>query len=342
LLDVGIAKLIAGDDGDAATLTDIQRERPMTPAYAAPEQMAGGKISEQTDVYALGCVLYELLTGRHTHDFSAAAGARDVLRIVQSTGPVAPSRLKRTQAPVALRHLRGDLDTIVLTALKREPARRYASVAILADDLKKYLGGKPISARRDNLFYRARKFARRHRSGLAAIAAVVVVVATALLVELRERPPTGPIAPGSSMAIVDFNNLSQNQNNAWLAPALAEMLATQLALGGKLHALPDELVRPARADLAAPLAGGYARQSLVTLRKRLGTDYVLSGSYLVSVRAGDAGLHLDLALQDARTGALVASVAESGALADLPTLVDKAGSSLREKAGFAPATAVEE
>ncbi|HET8940522.1 MAG TPA: protein kinase [Rudaea sp.] len=335
LLDFGIAKMIVGEDGAATTLTDMRRERPMTPAYAAPEQIAGGKITEQTDIYALGCVLYELLTGRHTQDFHAAADAREALRIVQSTDPVAPSRLKLVKAPVALRQLRGDLDTIVLTALRRDPARRYASVAIFADDLKKYLGGKPISARRDHAFYRAWKFVKRHRSGIGAAAAVVAVVVAAGMIELRQRAQVGPITPGSSMAIVDFNNLSQNTNNAWLAPALAEMLATQLAQSGKLHALPDELVRPARADLAAPLAGGYAPKSLAMLRKRLGTDYVLSGSYLVSGKGGDARLHLDLALQDARNGAAVANVAQTGALIDLPGLVRSAGDELRSKLGFA-------
>ena len=341
LLDFGIAKLIEGDDGIASTLTDMQRERPMTPAYAAPEQIAGGRISEATDVYALGCVLYELLTGQHAHDFSAAAGARDVLRIVQATDPVAPSRLKLVHAPVSLRRLRGDLDTIVLTALKRDPARRYASVATMAADLRNYLGGKPISARRDSVFYRAYKFARRHRAGMAASLAVVAVAAAAGMLELRERAPAGPVAPGSAMAIVDFNNLSQDKQDAWLAPALAEMLGTQLTIGGTLHAVPDELVRPARADLSAPLAGGYARQSLATLRKRLGADYVVSGSYLVSGNAGDAKLHLDLAMQDARTGASIANVVQAGALSDLPVLIAQAGLSLREKSGFAPITAAE-
>lgn len=342
LLDFGIAKLIEGDDGVAATFTDMQRERPMTPAYAAPEQLGGGKISERTDVYALGCVLYELLTGQHAHDFSAAAGARDILRIVQSTDPVAPSRLKIAAAPVSLRRLRGDLDTIVLTALKREPERRYPSIAAFAADLKNYLDGAPISARRDNVFYRAYKLARRHRTGIAASLTVIAVAVVATMIELRERAPAAPIAPGSAMAIVDFNNLSQDKDSAWLAPALAEMLGTQLAIGGTLHAVPDELVRPARADLASPLAGGYSRQSLATLRKRLGTDYVVSGSYLVSGNATDAKVHLDLAMQDARNGGLIANVVEAGALSDLPALVIKAGLSLREKTGFAPITASEE
>ena len=270
LLDFGIAKLIEGEDGALATLTDMQRERPMTPAYAAPEQIAGGRISEQTDVYALGCVLYELLTGQHTHDFQRGSRPpKTLLQIVQSTDPVAPSKLKIVAAPVLLRRLRGDLDTIVLTALKRDPARRYASIAAFAADLKSYLDGAPIAARRDSVFYRVYKFARRHRTGIAATVFVLAIAAAAITIELREREPAPPIAAGSSMAIVDFNNLSQDKDSAWLATALAEMLGTQLAIGGTLHAVPDELVRPARADLAAPMAGGYSKQSLTTLRKRL-------------------------------------------------------------------------
>jgi eukaryotic-like serine/threonine-protein kinase len=109
-----------------------------------------------------------------------------------------------------------------------------------------------------------------------------------------------------------------------------------------LHAVQDELVRPAHADLAAPLAGGYATKSLATLRKRLGADYVVSGSYLVSGNAADAKVHLDLAMQDARTGAALASISQSGALSDLPAIVAKAGSGLREQAGFSPVSATEE
>ncbi|MEO8802474.1 MAG: protein kinase [Rudaea sp.] len=342
LLDFGIAKLLASDATDPETITHLQRERPMTPAYASPEQISGGVITEATDIYALGCVLYELLTGQRARDFSGAADVKDLLHIIESTDPVAPSRLKLVTAPVPPRRLRGDLDTIVLTALKRDPARRYPSVSAFAADLVSYLRGQPISARRDSIFYRGYKFARRHRIGIGALAAMAAVVVVAASLELRERAPAGPIAPGSSVAIVDFNNLSQSKDSAWLAPALAEMLGTQLAQGGKLHALPDELVRPARADLAAPLAGGYATKSLATLRKRLGTDYVLSGSYLVTGVGGDAGLHLDLALQDARNGTAIASIAESGALAELPALVEKAGSQLRAKSGFVPVGAIAE
>ncbi|HEY2395978.1 MAG TPA: protein kinase [Rudaea sp.] len=337
LLDFGIAKLLDTDDSSPDAITHLQRERPMTPAYAAPEQIRGEKITEATDIYALGCVLYELLTGKRSYNFSGANEPKDVLSIIESADPVAPSRLKLAAPPLPQRQMRGDLDTIVLTALRREPARRYGSVAALAADLQNFLTGNPISARRDSLFYRGWKFVRRHRTGLAAAVAVAAIGVATLSFELRDRSPLQSVPQGTSMAIVDFNNLSQNADSAWLTTALSEMLATELATGGKVHVLPDELVRSARSGLAAPLAGGYALKSLATLRKRLGADYILSGSYLVGGGSSEPILRLDLALQDTRSGVARATFAQSGPLADLSTLVEKAGATLREKSGFAPA-----
>ena len=334
LLDFGIAKVLVDSSTGDASLTQLRRERPMTPAYAAPEQFSGGRITEATDIYALGCVLYQLLTDKYAYDFRGANQPDEMRRIIDASDPTPPSKLRLTAPPVPPKHLRGDLDTIVLAALKHDPQRRYPGVAAFAEDLRSYLSGNPISARRDNFAYRGYKFLRRHRVGAFATAAVLLMAVVALSLALRERRPFGPPAPGSSVAIVDFNNLSQRSDSAWLAPALAEMLATQLAQGGRLHVLPDELVRPARAGLSAPLAGGYAPKSLAILRKRLGSEYVLSGSYLVSPGAGEEKLHLDLALQDARSGAALAVVTESGTLADLPELVRNAGDALRGKLGL--------
>ncbi len=341
LLDFGIAKLLQNDDEPVATLTNVQRDRPMTPAYAAPEQISGEPITEATDVYALGGVLYELLTDQRAHDFSGAADASDVLRIIQATDPVAPSRLKLAATPVPRKRLRGDLDVIVLTALRHQPARRYASAAALAGDLRNYLAGNPIAARRDHVVYRAYKFLRRHRIGVAAIVAVALIAAVAAELVSLERQARGFAGANAALAIVDFNNLAQNKDQAWIAPALAQMLSTELALGSKMHALPDELVRGARADLAAPAAGGYAPQSLATLRKRLGADYVLSGSYLISGAGDEAKLRLDLAMQDARSGAQIANVEQAGLLSDLPALVDRTGADLRTKLGFAAISTAE-
>ncbi len=334
LLDFGIAKMLQNDSSET-TLTSAQRDRPMTPAYAAPEQISGDEISEATDVYALGGVLYELLTDRRAYDLTGANDARDVLRIIAATDPIAPSRLKLTTTPVPSKQLRGDLDVIVLTALKQEPARRYANVAAFAADLRNYLDGQPIAARRDHVLYRGYKFIRRHRTGAAAWAAVALIACALIGFESLQVPPSGYAGSNAALAIVDFNNLTQNKEQAWIAPALAKMLSTELSLGSQMHALPDELVRNAGTDLAAPLAGGYAPQSLSMLRKRLGADLVLSGSYLISGTADEPKLRFDLAVQDTRTGIAVATVEQTGALSDLPTMIQKAGSDLRSRLGFA-------
>jgi DNA-binding winged helix-turn-helix (wHTH) protein/tetratricopeptide (TPR) repeat protein len=181
---------------------------------------------------------------------------------------------------------------------------------------------------------------RTRRAWIAGIVVAILAVAAVSTWRYasRETPAPATSLPGTAVAIIAFNNLSQNPKDAWLAPALGEMLSTEIAAGGQLHALPDELVRPARADLAAPLAGGYAAQSLATLRKRLGTDYVLSGSYLVTGSGEQPQLRLDLALQDARNGAAVATLARSGAVADLPALVIQSGAILRDKLGLPSAS----
>lgn len=341
LLDFGIAKLLQHDEEPVVTLTRVGGGRPMTPAYAAPEQIAGDQVTQAADVYALGGVLYELLTGRLAHDFSAAPDAGAVLGIIRATDPATPSRLAPKTLPVPRGRLRGDLDTIMLTALRAQPERRYADIAALASDVRNYLAGQPIAARRDHVFYRGWKFLRRHRTGVGALALIAVIVVAAIIAVLNERRMRGFAGDNASVAIADFRNLSVEKDVDWLAPALTEMLATELAQGARMHALPDELVRPARIGLAAPAAGGYAAASLALLRKRLGADYVLSGSYLVSGAAGESRLRLDLALQDARSGAALANVAQSGALSDLSELVEKAGASLRAQAGY-PGLAAEE
>ena len=171
---------------------------------------------------------------------------------------------------------------------------------------------------------------------IAALIALAVLVVGLMAWRFRapDAEPTAPPRAGAAVAIVDFNNLSQNAKDAWLGPALAEMLGMEIAVGDHVYVLPDELVRPARAGLASSLAGGYAAQSLAALRQQVGADYVLSGSYLVN-GAGDASmLRIDLALQDARSGRAVASVSQSGTVADLSALVTRSGAALRDQAGF--------
>ena len=193
LVDFGIAKLLEDDslDGGATRLT---REGgvALTPRYAAPEQVTGGPITTTTDVYALGVLLFELLTGQHPTgvtarspaEFVRAVADTDPLRLsaaltTTSTESLASLAIQRATTPERLRRfLRGDLETIVAKALKTDPAERYESVAEFADDLRRFLNRQPISARADALGYRAAKFVARHGRALATVAAMIVVLVT--------------------------------------------------------------------------------------------------------------------------------------------------------------------
>jgi eukaryotic-like serine/threonine-protein kinase len=176
LLDFGIAKLI--EEGSAANkaLTQVGA-RVLTPEYASPEQITGSPITTESDVYSLGVVAYELLAGARPYTFKSPLTADwDVL----SSDVRAPSAVASERG--AARSLRGDLDTIVLKALKKEPAERYASAAVFADDLDRYLRGDPVVARPDSAGYRLRKFAVKHRLAVGAAAAVVLALAAGLAV----------------------------------------------------------------------------------------------------------------------------------------------------------------
>ncbi|MEM1116672.1 MAG: serine/threonine-protein kinase [Bacteroidota bacterium] len=197
LLDFGIAKVLDEDDDDLLTRTGTA----LTPAYAAPEQVTGDPVTAATDVYALGVLLYELLVGRRPYAFRSSAPA-EVARVVCETDPARPSAAatRTGDAPVAseaegglpavpAKRLRGDLDAILLQALRKEPERRYATAADLADDLRRHLDGRPVEARGDGLGYRASRFARRHRAGVAAAATLVVALlggVAAVLWQARE------------------------------------------------------------------------------------------------------------------------------------------------------------
>ncbi len=170
LVDFGIAKLLDDGEGAAAPvgLTQVAGHA-FTPEYAAPEQVQGGEVSVATDVYALGVLLYVLLTGRHP-----TAGG--------DTSPVERLRAIVETDPARARELRGDLGTIVLKALKKSPAERYQSAEAFAEDLRRYLAHEPVSVRPDSFAYRASKFVARNRLAVTMTAIVFVAILTAGIV----------------------------------------------------------------------------------------------------------------------------------------------------------------
>jgi len=177
LLDFGIAKILDPDtEAETVTRTGMQV---MTPEYATPEQVRGEAVTPAADVYALGLILYELLTGAKAQPIPTFTPAA-VARVVCQTEPTPPAALKP--------QLAGDLDNIIRKAIRKEPERRYATAGELAHDIRRHLEGRPVTARPDTLGYRCAKFARRNRGAVFAGTLVAASLAAAVVLSVTARP----------------------------------------------------------------------------------------------------------------------------------------------------------
>ena len=197
LIDFGIAKVLQDQSvGDF----DLPRTRAgaqiLTPEYASPEQWRGELVSPASDVYSLGVLMYELVTGTRPYQV-AGLSTGEMERTVCSTIPLDPSTLvarRRSEPPAGLpaagalrRRLRGDIDRIIMTAMRLEVERRYPTARALADDIERHLNGKPVHARGASRLYRTGKFITRYRTGVAAAAAVFLAMTAALIVVEQQR-----------------------------------------------------------------------------------------------------------------------------------------------------------
>jgi serine/threonine protein kinase/tetratricopeptide (TPR) repeat protein len=366
LLDFGIAKILDPDAEGDSTLTSLAR--PMTPDYASPEQIRGQPVTVATDVYALGLLLYELLTGHRAYQF-ATRTPDAMARVVCELDPERPSTaVARTEtsiradgttetrtpltvagtrdgSPAALRRrLSGALDAIVLKALRKTPALRYPSVAALADDVRRYLEEQPVSAGRDAWRYRATRLVRRHRAvaGIAAllVATIGITAATArwwrpsVTSSGAEAPARASARP--SVAVIGFANLSGRPADQWLSTAMGEMLTTELAGGGQLRVLPAEQVTRAVRDLGLPSNGFLSADAISRLRTALGTDYLVFGSFATS--AAEAARELRVDVRVVREQNEPVSVAGRGDESDLFAMMSDAGRQLRSRLGLEEST----
>ena len=225
LLDFGIAKWLDPDMAPEAILDTRTGLYMLTPDYASPEQARNQSITERTDVYALGLILFELLTGERAQRCTSRAPS-EVERVVCEIEIELPSAVVARESPAATglrRDLAGNLDAIVKHAVAKLPEHRYASVDDLAADIRAHLDGQPISAGKDRPFS---SLGNRMRLSLA-VAAILVIAVTAWFVYRRNQPPVS--APIDSIAVLPFVNLSSGSGEDALSEGLTEELITELA-----------------------------------------------------------------------------------------------------------------
>ena len=257
LLDFGIAKLLdpAGPEREASTRTGAAL---LTPEYASPEQARGEPVTTATDVYSLGAVLYELLA-----DEPPLRATGDALELLRRICEVDPPRPSTVAPPERRRELAGDLDNIVLKAMRKEPAQRYASVEQLAEDLARYLDGRPVVARTPTFGYRAGKFVRRNRAAIAAAVLGVAALATLTGVSWREARRADAEARHAERRFDDLRALADTlvfQLDDKIRDLRGSTAARELVVSSALTYL-DRLGTEAHgdADLARARARGYMK-----------------------------------------------------------------------------------
>ena len=297
LLDFGIAKVLASDMAAQTLEPTLTGLHLLTPAYASPEQVKGEPISAASDVYSLGVLLYELLTGHKpyrvksqldlpravleeeptrpstaislTEEVRSSDGATSI-----SVTPDSVSKARETSPDKLRRRLRGDLDNILMMALRKDPARRYASVAEFAGDIRRHLEDRPVAARKDSLAYRANKFMRRSRIGTAPL--IVLLLILSVLGLFTYRWITRHAKPAAdlklqSIAVLPFKT---DPSQAYLGQGIAEAMVSALMNSNQIN------VRPVRASLLYPSLS----QSAADAGRALQVDAVFQGT---ATRAGD-------------------------------------------------------
>ena len=315
LLDFGIAKLLTGEG--LPTETQITREggSALTPAFAAPEQLSGGFVTTATDVYALGVLLYRLLTGHHP--FESALGSPAAL--LHATMNVEPPRLA----------ISGDLDIIVAKALKKAPGERYGSVVEFADDVRRFLNHEPISARSDSLSYRAAKFVRRNRTAVW-LSCIIVLALVAGLVGTLTQAWRATEQAALAAAERDFAMrqlaLAEAMNDLNQFVVIEAIPAGTSFTAGELLARAEEAIAQQHANDA---------ETRVAMMVAIGRQYWAQDQYENSQRVLSAAYKLSASIADTATKAhaacaLSASVAKFGDAERAASLIAEALAQLED------------
>jgi TolB-like protein len=340
LLDFGVAKLLEADEADQTPLTSVHG-RALTPDYASPELLRGDRVDARSDIYSLGVLLYEMLTGVRPYRLKSAASIGLLEQAIATLEVRKPSTqlaqhtaATRAATPQQLaRQLRGDLDAIALKALAKHPAARYPSASDMAQDLRRYLQGQPIKAQPAGFTYRVRKFLLRHRTvvaiaamALAAIAATIgyalhretVTQATSALDAAPKSALTATPVSDKSIAVLPFLDLSEKKDQEYFSDGLSEELIDLLSQTRQLQVIArtssfyfkgraEKLETIAEELRVANVLEGSVRKSGDTLRVTAQLIRVDTGEHLWS-ETFDRDLHDIFKVQDEIAGAVVAAL----------------------------------
>lgn len=299
-----------------------------TPAYMSPEQVEGKELTPASDVYSLGLVIYQMVTG--TRAFEDTTPLSMAVRRIKED-PIPP----HTLVPDLERHW----ESLILKCLERDSKDRFQNGDEVAGELRGNI--KQHAAWRLPPWGRALGFL-----AVALVIAGAVVGVSRIHHRVAVSGETAAtmqpsIAVRPSIAVLPFHNLSGRSDTQWVSTALPEMLTAELAVGGKLRTFPGENIARASADLGLTGKQTLASDTLRHLRNYLGSDYVVLGSFLDQGSASGAQVRIDLWLQDTKTGEIAASISEKGGENDLDDLATRAGADLRRKLGVGEITADE-
>ena len=319
--DFGLAHSLNDSTGDTLSATG---ELIGTPDYMAPEQINGSLVTPATDVFALGIVLYEMVTGKRP--FAADTPVASALRRLSGPPPTTARELVPT--------LPATWDRVIMRCLARDPENRFPNAASVVEALNRD-PGTSISR-------------QSYRGVAVTVLTLLLVIAgafgwrswrTASQTATADHATVAAVggAVGDSVrpavAVLGFRNLNGREDAQWLSTALAEMLTTELGAGETVRTIPGENVNRMKVELELADADSYASETLARIRQNLGTDLVVFGSYVAVGEGDDSTLRVDIRLQDSREGNTVSVVSETSKSADVLDLVSRAGSRLRERLG---------
>jgi len=341
ILDFGLAKVMeplkepdlqndltadtVGPGEEALTLTRTGAKMG-TAFYMSPEQIRGEKLDARSDLFSLGLVLFEMVTGRRPFTGSTGAAVHDAVL----HGSPEPVRQLNPAVPAGV-------ESVIRRSLEKDRERRYQSARELHADLER------LNLRRSPVFS---GIGARIAAGflLASVIALVANVGGLRDRVLRRAVPNDAIRQlkqRTAVAVLGFKNLSGRDDEAWISTALSEMLDAQLSAGQQLRVISSEDVASMKIDLSLPASDSYGRDTLEKIRTHLGSDIVVLGSYLDTGKDTGGKIRIDVRLQDAREGETIAAISQDGSEASLPELVTQSATSLRQKLGIADVSATE-